>query len=71
MSYRAPSEIERHGEDLGAGPIEYDRKWTTPEATIYGFELMEFEPVVLHWPCRGARYDWLSYVVLPQTEPRR
>lgn len=29
------------------------------------YELMTFEPIVLHWQFRGVRYDWFSYVVLP------
>lgn len=38
----------------------------TPRRIVTGFELMEFEPIVLHWRQRGVRHDWHSYVVIPQ-----
>lgn len=30
------------------------------------YELMQFEPIIIHLNDDNTMYDWMSYVVLPQ-----
>ena len=34
------------------------------------YTLMSREPIVVRWPFPGVRYDWYSYIVLPQLSLR-